>query len=107
MDCKKEHNFFKKKLIFIPINEALHWSLCVIVNAGHISQANTEDKNNEVPFILLLDSLKLHDKLKVKTNVLIWLNSEAKKMKYFPEISDPFTMDLVKIYQPKGKFVIA
>ena len=29
---KKGIDVFKKSLIFVPINESLHWSLCVIAN---------------------------------------------------------------------------
>ena len=28
---------FKKKLIILPINKQIHWSLCVVVNSGKIS----------------------------------------------------------------------
>ena len=30
----KRINIFEKDLVFIPINEDLHWSLAVIVNPG-------------------------------------------------------------------------
>ncbi|KAL3903413.1 MAG: hypothetical protein SGILL_010456, partial [Bacillariaceae sp.] len=33
---KKNIDIFKKKLIFIPINKTMHWSLCVVVNPGEI-----------------------------------------------------------------------
>ena len=33
---KRKIHVFKKKLIFIPVNKDLHWSLCVIVNPGLI-----------------------------------------------------------------------
>ena len=35
-------NVFKKRLIFIPVNADLHWSLCVVVNPGLI--ANNYDR---------------------------------------------------------------
>ena len=34
--AKKNIDTFKKKFIFIPVNERLHWSLCIVVNAGKI-----------------------------------------------------------------------
>ena len=42
----KKIDIFKKKLIFVPVNDDNHWSLCVIVNPGllHQPQANTEDE---------------------------------------------------------------
>ena len=30
----KKIDIFKKKLIFVPVNDDKHWSLCVIVNPG-------------------------------------------------------------------------
>ena len=45
--AKKNINIFKKKFVFIPVNADLHWSLCVVVNAGLI--ANSFDTENPVP----------------------------------------------------------
>jgi len=42
--AKKSINIFKKKFVFIPVNADLHWSLCVVVNAGLI--ANWYDSEN-------------------------------------------------------------
>ena len=70
----------KIKIICIPINEDLHWTLCVIVNTWKIAKAKIKNKKRaSIYFILYL--LKAHGKLKVKQIVLIWLNSEAKLMK--------------------------
>jgi Ulp1 family protease len=33
---KKNINLFEKKLVFIPVNADLHWSLCVVVNPGKV-----------------------------------------------------------------------
>lgn len=35
----KKINVFEKKLIFIPVNANLHWSLCVVVNPGRIANS--------------------------------------------------------------------
>ena len=35
--ANKNINVFEKKLIFVPINANLHWSLCVVVNPGYIA----------------------------------------------------------------------
>jgi len=43
---KKNINIFEKKLIFIPVNADLHWSLCVVVNPGLI----VNNHNDDVPF---------------------------------------------------------
>jgi Ulp1 family protease len=34
---KKNINLFQKKLVFIPVNADLHWSLCVVVNPGKVT----------------------------------------------------------------------
>lgn len=34
---KKKIDIFDKKLIFVPVNSDLHWSLCVVVNPGSIA----------------------------------------------------------------------
>lgn len=39
----KKINVFEKKLIFIPINDGLHWSLCVVVNPGHVANNFNRD----------------------------------------------------------------
>jgi Ulp1 family protease len=39
----KNINVFQKKLIFIPVNADLHWSMCVVVNPGII--ANSYEEN--------------------------------------------------------------
>ena len=35
--ANKGIDIFKKKLIFIPVHADVHWSLCVVVNPGHIA----------------------------------------------------------------------
>ena len=40
--ANKNINVFKKRLIFVPVNADLHWSLCVVVNPGLI--ANNYDR---------------------------------------------------------------
>jgi len=41
--AKNNINIFNKKLLFVPINDDLHWSLIVVVNPGMI--ANFSDPN--------------------------------------------------------------
>ena len=46
--AKKNINVFKKKLIFLPVNADLHWSLCVVVNPGLIARSyDTEIPESE------------------------------------------------------------
>ena len=56
----------RKKLIFIPVNADLHWSLLVVVNPGLIANVYNDDlpETEEHSFILFLDSLKMHNKKK-------------------------------------------
>ena len=42
--AKKNIDIFEKKLIFIPVNRDLHWSLCVVVNPGFIGNNYDGDK---------------------------------------------------------------
>ena len=41
--AKKGIDIFKKKLIFIPVHADVHWSLCVVVNPGHIANNYDDD----------------------------------------------------------------
>ncbi len=91
---RRKINIFQKKFIFIPINDYLHWSLCVVVNPGKIRNMyrNRDDEDCreeklDFPFILFLDSLKAHQKTKVKTNIYNWLNLEAERLSEFQDIS--------------------
>jgi Ulp1 family protease len=47
---RKKITVFEKKLIFVPINKDLHWSLCIIVNPGAIvsSLEGTLSKNDSL-----------------------------------------------------------
>lgn len=103
--AKKNINIFKKKFIFIPVNDSLHWSLCIVVNAGKIENAyeylqDQLDEQREhdgpyldkdAPFILFLDSLRAHKKALVHKKVIKWLDSEAQRLGTFPNRKNPFT----------------
>ena len=71
----KHINLFKKRIIFIPIQEGIHWSLCVVINPGTIKNNANSNPEDEISYILLLDSLKLHGKLNVLKNIRRWLNN--------------------------------
>ena len=105
--AKKNINIFEKRLIFIPINKTLHWSLCVVVNPGAIIPS-VDDGNNSndrlLPCILFFDSLNMHRKNKVHTKVLKWLNSEWKRTN--KTNGEPFCKVACKIYDPQGKHCI-
>jgi Ulp1 protease family, C-terminal catalytic domain len=76
-------NVFEKQLVFIPVNQTLHWSLCVIVNPGAIAnyhKAGGPDENDLWPGIFFFDSLKAHKMNQVTKDVRKWLNTECKRL---------------------------
>ena len=117
--AKKNLDIFEKRIIFLPINESLHWSLCAIVNPGLIMNYNknqyvecrsaNSDTEEEThwPFILFFDSLKAHRKTKVASYVRKWLNFEARRLnKFRAEHSSPFQATNMRAYDPKSELVM-
>ena len=113
---RKDINIFEKKFIFIPINESLHWSLCVVVNPGKIHDywkkkketaidVDDDDGNDhEIPCLLFFDSLKAHRKVKVGKKVREWLNFESKRLGYATEFTEePFYEKSMELFDPKSK----
>jgi len=104
---RKKIDIFEKKFIFIPINDVLHWSLCVVVNPGKIynvwGSGDQIDEEKDAPFLLLLDSLKAHKSSKVKKHVYEWLNAEAKRLDKFQRSDggNPFNYFSMPIFSPK------
>jgi sentrin-specific protease 7 len=105
---KKNINVFQKKFIFIPINKDLHWSLCVIVNPGHIMHAfeDDEEKKSELPLpgLIFLDSLSLHRKPTIRSKLQKWLNAEWTRLHGEPEQPSPFNKKTFRLFSPRGKF---
>jgi hypothetical protein len=104
---KKGINIFEKKLIFIPVNADLHWSLLVVVNPGLIANAYNEDLpvTEDHSFILFLDSLKMHNKHVYAKHIRQWLNSEHRRLGRgeVGGISDPFD-NHIPVVSPKSKY---
>jgi Ulp1 protease family, C-terminal catalytic domain len=74
-------NVFEKQLVFIPVNQTLHWSLCVIVNPGAIANGHKVGAPEDLwPGIFFFDSLKAHQKGQVTKDVRKWLNTECKRL---------------------------
>jgi len=109
---------FQKKFLFFTINKDLHWSYCVIVNPGCIMEhlENMEknfdencgfDPDSPMPCILYFDSLKFHPQRKIANKLLLWLNSEWKRLGRSPDqnnklADEPFTGKSMTLYTPKG-----
>jgi hypothetical protein len=106
--AKKNIDIFQKKLIFIPINRSLHWSLCVVVNPGAILNAsnNEASPDDPLPCMIFLDSLKAHEKSRVQTHVMKWLNAEWIRLKKEEDETHTgirFTKKTFPIFDPVGK----
>lgn len=93
--ARKDIDIFDKKFILIPINKDLHWSLCVVVNPGKITNGDKilpnmndieEGMDLDAPFLLLMDSLRMHKKGRIQSQVYDWLNSEAKRLGRFDDL---------------------
>jgi len=96
--AKKNIDIFNKKLIFIPINKTLHWSLCVVVNPGAITP-QVDDEDPQFPCMLFFDSLNMHRKSRVHGKVLKWLNSEWKRTQKTD--AELFNRKSCKMYDPE------
>lgn len=93
----KNIDIFTKKLVFIPINKALHWSLAVVVNPGAVADVDSDC----CPCILFFDSLRAHGKVKIEKNIHKWLNSEWGRLEKSTE-TKKFTKATLPIVAPKG-----
>ena len=100
--AKKQINIFWKKMLFIPICEEAHWSLCVVVNPGAILKHVSPD--SPLTCMLHFDSLKAHDSQKVREHVVHWLNSEWGRIRGLPSTVRPFDCPYFPVYKPTSKF---
>ena len=105
--AKKGIDIFEKKIIFIPINKDLHWSLCVVVNPGSILSALNQTGKADDPLscLIFLDSLNMHSKNRVQTNVMKWLNSEWSRLSKKSDVQSPFKKTSLRIFSPTGKII--
>jgi len=76
---KNLHLDFKRlNYIFLPINENQHWSLCIIINPGLVTNYSPQERSNPdfetESFLVILDSLTYHDPDKIAQDVRRWLN---------------------------------
>lgn len=81
--AKKDIDIFKKKMIFIPINNSWHWSLCVVINPGEIldyDPGDSESSGMKMPCLICLDSLRMHCAHRTRKVITDWLNSEWNRL---------------------------
>ena len=111
--AKKNIDIFKRRFVFIPVNESRRWSLCVVVNPGAISNEymdeDDQSDDQDFPCILFLDSLKA-PKARVANKVRNWLNHEAKRLGKFAELFEGrtpkvFNKDTMEVFDPKGEYI--
>ncbi|GAX11796.1 sentrin-specific protease 7 [Fistulifera solaris] len=103
---KKKIDVFKLRFVFIPINKALHWSLCVVVNPGYIlssadQSAPSSGDDAPMPCLLFFDSLKMHQKDRVHRNVTKWLNAEWMRLRKSAVVEAPFNKSSLPVLTPK------
>jgi Ulp1 family protease len=81
LTAKKDMDIFTMNFIFIPVNQSLHWSLCVVVNPGDImNQVLAPNDDALLSCLFFFDSLRAHRKATITKNVQNWLNSEWKRL---------------------------
>jgi Ulp1 family protease len=99
--AKKDIDIFKKKLLFIPINKSLHWSLCVVFNPGAIDGYQPgHDSSSKMPGLLCFDSLQIHCPARTKKHIIEWLNSEWLRLRKTE--TGPFNDGSLQIFTPSG-----
>ncbi len=106
---RKGLDIFTKKM-FITVNLNKHWSIMAVLNAGMINADLVEDEvgdpyDLEVPALIHLDSLKLHDGAVIARNIRTWLNHEWDK-KYSLTNSRLFNEQSMQLFTPKDKFLV-
>jgi hypothetical protein len=98
-----------QKNLFIAVNLNQHWSIMAVINAGMINADLAEDElgdpyDLEVPALIHLDSLKLHDGAVIARNIRTWLNHEWDK-KYSLTDSRLFNEQSMQLFKPECKYL--
>ena len=98
-------DIFKRSIIFIPVNQSLHWTLLAVVNRGRI--ISTEASNNEISAIYHFDSCHRtsHDTIKSASLIYDWLNAEMEKRGSTNQEKKCFNTTTLPLISPNGKFV--
>lgn len=105
MSWTRNDDILTKKIVFIPINQGLHWSLVAVVNPGDISSEKHDDESR-MPCILFLDSLRVHRKRPIAKNIRKWLNLEWKRKNDEADghESNPFQQNTMCVFSPRGMY---
>lgn len=107
---RRSANIFEKKIIFVPVNLDIHWSLIAIMNPGKIhlhidNGASEKDLDEEHPYILHFDSLRMHDKDVLQANIYKWLNYEFARCNKIEE-KNLFSPTSCPVLTANGKIII-
>jgi Ulp1 family protease len=95
-------DLWSKKSVIFPINLQSHWSLCVAVNLNifsHYIETQAYNMDSELTFVLLLDSLGLHDQNVIGTNIWNLLLHEWRKSNHDHDTTKKIPSIIVS---PKG-----
>jgi len=74
---RKNFNIFDKSIIYFPIALDKHWSLCVAFSPAKVvdlDSSSTSYGTNEVPVIIHLDSLQLHQSAMIAKNIRMFFS---------------------------------
>ena len=98
----KNVNVFERSIIFIPVNQSLHWTLLVVVNCGSI--ISTETPNDETSAIYHFDSCRTSlDRSKSANLIYDWLNTEMERRGCNNQ-GKRFNTTTLPLISPDGKF---
>jgi hypothetical protein len=69
---------FSKKKILIPINAHLHWSLVAVLNLNALESSSSRKMSSDTafPFLMHMDSTKVHSSTKIARLVNDWIRNE-------------------------------
>jgi Ulp1 family protease len=84
LTTRKGLDIFTKKILLVTVNLNSHWPIIEVFNASMINADLVEDESEdpydmELPALVVLDSLYLHDSAVIARNVRKWLNHEWDK----------------------------
>jgi hypothetical protein len=104
----RNKDVFTKKIVIFPIHLDTHWSLLAAINLTNINAgknventSQTTIQTSELPFLLHLDSAKLHSYKTIGRNVRNWLMYEWKQRNVDNEVV--FNEKTMPIVCPSGK----